>query len=164
MWRSGPVVGLPLLFVLLATACTMPDPPEPATGTFEWTTFENSAVGFELEVPDSYRPDVESGVHAVLFRSDTGVPVKVYWTTEAESRSRGLWFGEAPLGPTILAGREGLLYEYVHCDGPLCSRMKSYVIPFRSRHLALEFRSGGELHEVNRRILESFQVREPGRG
>jgi len=117
-----------------------------------------------MEIPDDYKADVESGGHAVLFRAERGVPVKVYWTTEADSGDRGLWFGEKPVGPTILAGREGQLFDYLHCDGPFCSRMKSYVIPFRGRYLALEFRSGGTLHEVNRRILESFRVldEEPG--
>ncbi len=153
-----------VLAVLLGAACTMPDPPAPTQGTFDWTSFRSAEVGFELEVPDDYRADVESGGHAVLFRAERGVPVKVYWTTEAASGDRGLWFDEDPVGPAMLAGREGQLYEYLHCDGLFCSRMKSYVIPFRDRLLALEFRSNGDLHEVNRHILESFRIRDTIRG
>ena len=49
-------------------------------------------------------------------------------------------------------------YDYRHCDGPLCSRMTSFVITRRDRWLALEFRSEGNLNSVNRRILASFNL------
>ena len=147
--------------LLPATGCTMPDPAEPETGTYEWSVYENSTVGFALEFPSVYRADTQEGRHEVLFRSDRGVPVKVYWTTEAKAKGHGLWFGETPIGEVTLAGLEGQQYEYTHCDGPFCSTMKSYVVPWRGRHLALEFRSSEPLHEVNRHILSSFQVWDP---
>lgn len=147
--------------LLPATGCTMPDPPEPETGTFEWSTYENRTVGFALEIPGVYQAETQEDGHAVLFRADRGVPVKVYWMTEAEAEGRGLWFGKTAVQEIKLAGIEGQLYEYKHCDGPLCSTMKSYVVPLRGHHLALEFRSSGPLHEVNRHILDSFRLRNP---
>jgi len=145
--------------VLLAIGCTMPDPAEPEAGTFEWSLYENNSVGFALEYPDVYEAETEEDGNAVLFRGERGVPVKVYWTTETEAEGHGLWFGETPVAEVTLAGLEGQLYEYTHCDGPLCSTMKSYVVPWRGRFLSLEFRSSGPLHEVNRHILNSFHVR-----
>lgn len=150
--------------LLVATGCMMPDPPEPSAGSFEWATYENGTVGFSMEFPSVYRADTQAGARSVLFRGDRGVPVKVYWTTEAEAEGRGLWFGEDPKGEITLAGHEGVLYEYTHCDGPFCSRMKSYVVPLRGRLLALEFRSDGPLHDVNRHMLDSFRLAEAAEG
>ena len=147
------------LFLLVA-GCTSPDPPEPEIGTFEWSSYENGTVGFALEFPSVYRAVTEADGRVVLFRTKRSVPVKVYWTTENESKGHGLWFGEIPVGNIVLAGHEGVLYEYSHCDGPFCSRMKSYVVPLRGRFLALEFRSSGALNEVNRHILDSFRIGE----
>jgi hypothetical protein len=147
--------------LLPAIGCTMPDPVEPETGTFEWATYENNTVGFSLEYPGVYVAETQEDGNAVLFRAERGVPVKVYWTTEAEAEGNGLWFGKTPIGEVTLAGVAGQLYEYAHCDGPLCSTMKSYVVPWRGRFLALEFRSSGPLHEVNRHVLSSFHIRAP---
>lgn len=147
-----------LVAFLLAAACRMGEPPEPAEGTFEWTTYRNADVGYAVELPDLYRPDEEDGGRAVLFRSGDGVPVKVYWMTESEGDGRGLWFGESPVGVDSLAGFEARRYEYTHCDGPLCSRMVSFVIPHGERMLALEFRSDGPLTRTNERILRSFAL------
>jgi hypothetical protein len=58
----------------------------------------------------------------------------------------------------MLAGQPATRYDYRHCDGPLCSRMTSFVIPRGNRWLALEFRSKGDLNRVNRRILASFSL------
>lgn len=140
----------------LCSACTTGESPEPEAGTFEWTTFTNETVGFRMEVPDLYEADEEAGGHAALFRWRRGVPVKTYWSTAEESRHRGLWYGESAVGVATLGGIEGDRYEYSHCDGPLCSRMVSFVVPWRGRQLALEFRSDGELNATNRHILQSF--------
>jgi len=144
--------------LLPAIGCTTPDPTEPESGTFEWVTYENGAAGFALDVPSVYTADAQADGHTVLFRVDRGVPVKVYWTTEAESEGHGLWFGHTPVGEIVLSGLEGQSYEYIHCDGPFCSPMKSYVVPLRGRFLALEFRSSGPLHGVNQHILKSFTI------
>lgn len=151
-----PFWGAPLL---LLAACSTPDPEPPAVGSFEWISYQNDSVGFSLEYPDAYRADTEDDGRSVFFRAERGVPVKVYWTSASEADGRGLWFGETPVGEITLSGHRGHLYEYSHCDGPFCSTMKSYVIPLRDRYLALEFRSEGPLHELNRHILESFRVK-----
>lgn len=148
---------MPALLLLLA-ACSAPDPQPPAVGTFEWVTYQNDSVGFSVEYPDAYTADTEDDGRSVFFRAERGVPVKVYWTSAREADGRGLWFGETPVGKITLSGHRGHLYEYSHCDGPFCSTMTSYVIPLRDRYLALEFRSEGPLHGVNRHILESFLV------
>lgn len=143
---------------LAPVGCSVDAPPEPTAGTFEWTEYANEAAGFVMDVPDAYQPDEEPSGRSVLFRTDEGVPVKVYWITAEEGEGRGLWFGETPTGPARLGGLGASLYEYRHCDGPFCSRIVSYVVPHRGRHLALEFRSDGALNATNLRILESFRL------
>ena len=64
----------------------------------------------------------------------------------------------APPGDVDLGGKTGKLYYYDHCDGPFCSRMTSYVIDHRGKQLGLEFRSEGELGEVNQMIAGSFRL------
>lgn len=147
-----------LAAVALAVACTVGEPPEPEAGSYEWTTYTNEAAGFTMEVPDVYGPYEQAGGRAVLFRWARDVPVKAYWTTATEAEHRGLWFGESPAGAATLGGLDGDRYEYTHCDGPVCSRMVSFVVPWRGRQLALEFRSDGELNATNRRIQDSFTL------
>lgn len=156
---QSPVLAISALAVLaLATGCTVDEPPEPEADSYEWTTYTNDAAGFKIEIPDVYGPTEEAGGRAVLFRWSRGVPVKAYWTTATEAGHRGLWFDESPAGAATLGGLDGDRYEYTHCDGPVCSRMVSFVVPWRGRQLALEFRSDGELNATNRRILDSFTL------
>lgn len=154
-------VTLAATLALALVACSS-GPPELEAGTFGWESYANGAVGFTMEIPDVYEPEEEGSGNAVLFRWKRGVPVKAYWTTAEEAAHRGLWFGESPVGTATLDGVEGRRYEYRHCDGPFCSRMVSFVIPWRGRVLGLEFRSDGPLNATNRRILESFELDRAG--
>lgn len=139
----------------LLAACRQESPLPPEEGSFSWTTYTNVAVGYTMSIPDVYRIDEENSGRGVFFRWN-GVPVKVYLTDERNGRRNGLWPGEEPSGEIELGGRVGLLYEYNHWDGPLGSEMRSYVVPHKGEELGLEFRSEGELHAVNQRILDSF--------
>ena len=56
------------------------------------------------------------------------------------------------------AGQPATRCECKHCNGPLRSRVTSFVIPRRDRWLALEFRSEGELNRFNQRILASSSL------
>jgi len=158
MRSTYPEIGMMALAATLSAGCTVSELPEPEAGTYEWTTYTNEAAGFTMEVPNVYDAREEAGGRAALFRWDGGVPVKTYWTTAEEAEHRGLWFEEAPAGRATLGGVDGQRYEYDHCDGPICSRMVSFVVPWQGRQLALEFRSDGELNATNRHILESFEV------
>jgi hypothetical protein len=131
-----------------------------------WTTYTNAKLGYTLAYPDALAP-YERGPE-VLFRAPgplpfrtrfTGaVPVLVRWEDEAEGRSRGAWFGSEPAGEITLGGVAGERYVYVHHDGPTSDPTVAYVIPFRGKFLALEFRTAGDLDPVQQRILESFRV------
>lgn len=129
-----------------------------APNDFEWTTWSNTAVGYALEVPDVYRAQVEDDGRTVLFRWSGTVPVKVYITDLESARSRGLWAAEEPSGETSLAGLPAVRYDYVHCDGPFCSSIASWVAEKDGMWLALEFRSNHDLNSVNRQILRSFTI------
>ncbi|MFQ5747175.1 MAG: hypothetical protein ACE5HF_08160 [Gemmatimonadota bacterium] len=137
--------------------CRGEPPPMPGPGTFSWRTYENRVIGYRVEVPDIYRPDVSDDGSSVIFRWEGAPPVKVYFTDAAAARKRGLWVRHEPSGEIRLGGRSGRLYEYEHWDGPFVSAIRAYVVAHRGRELGLEFRAVGELNEVNRHILESFR-------
>jgi hypothetical protein len=144
--------------LILIHACEMGSPPTPDPSGFSWTTYVNGAVGYSMQVPDVYSVDEEADDAAVFFRWNGRVPVKVYFADESTGEHLGLWPGHEPTGDIRLGGQSGRLYEYTHCDGPFCSRMRSYVIPHRDRMLGLEFRAKGELDTVNLQILASFSL------
>lgn len=151
--------GFMLLAVVSAVAlagCRQEAPPPPAEGSFEWAAYTNEAVGYTMDIPSVYQIDEEDGGEAVFLRWDGRVPVKVFLTDERNGRRNGLWPGEDPSGAITLGGRDGVLYEYDHWDGPFGSAMRSYVVPHAGKELGLEFQSDGDLHAVNARILGSF--------
>ncbi len=109
---------------LLGTRCSAPPelPPD-----FTWIRWSNAVAGYALEVPDAYAADVEEGGNAVYFRWGRTVPAKVYVTDLETARGWGLWPGHEPIADTVLAGLPAKMYGYVHCDGPFCSRIESFV-------------------------------------
>ena len=146
-----------VLFIAWALGTCRSAPPEVPTD-FEWTRWTNAAAGYEMVIPDVYRPNVEADGKAVFFRWRRTAPLKVYLTDLESAKHRGLWVGEEPTGEVLLAGLPATRYDYTHCDGPFCSRMASFVLPRGDRWLALEFRSEGDLNAVNQRILDSFTL------
>jgi hypothetical protein len=151
-------VRLLLILALLWLLGTCRSAPPEVTGDPSWTIWTNVAAGYSLEVPDVYEAAVHDEGNAVFFRWRSTTPAKVYVTDLDSAKRHGLWADEAPTGPATLAGQPGTRYDYTHCDGPICSRMTSFVVPRGSLWLALEFRSDGELSAVNQRILASFTV------
>ncbi len=138
---------------LLGTRCSAPPelPPD-----FTWIRWSNAVAGYALEVPDAYAADVEEGGNAVYFRWGRTVPAKVYVTDLETARGWGLWPGHEPIADTVLAGLPAKMYGYVHCDGPFCSRIESFVAQRDGCWLAIEFRSEGDLDPVQQRILLSL--------
>lgn len=147
-----------LLFLIagLVAGCGA-EPPEPPVA-FQWTFWANPDIGYSLDVPDVYKAEMEDGGRSVLFRWRGRVPVKIYLSGMADAEQRGLWVGHEPAAEILLGGQAGLRYDYDHCDGPFCSRMAAFVIPWKGEWLALEFRTGAVLNEVNQAILESFAL------
>lgn len=135
-----------------------------------WRTYTNRKLGYSVSHPDALEPQ-EHGAE-VLFRGAGplglhlpfvgGVPALVRWEGEAEGRRRGAWFGTEPAGPITLDGVAGLKYVYVHHDGPSPAPTIAYVVPFRGKFLALEFRSDGDIDRVQQRMLDSFRLGGPG--
>lgn len=148
------VLMLALLWLLGTCQSVAPE----VTSDVEWKTWTNVAAGYSVEVPDVYEAVVRDGGNAVFFRWRKTATAKVYLTDLESARRHGLWADERATGAATLAGQPGTRYDYRHCDGPLCSRMTSFVIPRGDRWLALEFRSQGALSSVNQRILASFNL------
>ncbi len=138
------------------SACRSRPVPSPDEGSFSWTTYTNERLGYALEVPDIYEIEGDEGAD-VRFHWRGRIPLKITLVDAEKGRKRGLWPAHEPARGASLGGVPASLYEYDHWDGPLVSAMVSYVVPYRGEELGLEFRSEGELHELNRRILASFR-------
>lgn len=150
--RSVLVAGLALGTAGCCTQALFELDPDQLT----WVTYRNTALGYTLEYPSILRLRVEGGT--ALFDYGWGVPVLVRFTDESGGRNRSLWFGHEPVGPVELSGRPGELFIYEHKEGPSAIRTVSYVIPLEGKYLAFEFRTGGELNPVQKRMLDSFRM------
>jgi len=145
--------------LLLSAGCEMPSKPfqELQMNEVEWTVYQDPVLSYSLRYPTVLRPS-PSPEGEVFFRYGWGVPVLVRFTDEAEGRKRGAWFGNAPVGKTSLAGHAGEKFIYEHSDFGSNARTVGYVIPYRGKFLALEFRAANELSEVQQQILSSFEL------
>ena len=144
--------------LLLCTAC-IGSPATPAMAETGWATYSHSDLDWTLEYPDVYSTDDFDKGSSVAFRYDGPPAIRVSWLSEEEGRNRGLWFDHNPVGEITLGGLEGLRYSYIHTDGPFGSPTRSWVVPYRGKYLALEFRTENvELNDVQRRTLESFSL------
>ena len=121
----------------------------------KWAVHTSTKLKYSITYPTVLRSEEEESGE-VLFRHGWGVPVLVRYENEKEGRRRGVWFGHEPVGSIELGGRNGEKYIYEHWDGPFAARTVSYVVEYRGKYLALEFRSDDELSEIQKRMLESF--------
>jgi hypothetical protein len=94
----------------------------------------------------------------ILFRYGWSVTARVRFNDETEGKKTGAWFGNEPVEKIKLGGRDGEKFIYDHYDGPFAARTVSYVVEYRGKFLGLEFRTGGELNEIQRRMLSSFTL------
>lgn len=122
-----------------------------------WVEYAEPAVGYRFSHPDLMTP-MSQAASVLLRMPGHGVPALVRFTTEAEGRRRGAWFGHPAAAAATLAGRPAEIFDYTHWDGPVGDRTLAYVVPWRERWLALEFRTPGELSAVQQRILDSFTL------
>ena len=121
-----------------------------------WHVYTSPALHVAVDVPD-YMETVEGGEGMTAFRlPHGGNAVLLRWADKAEQERRGLWAGNAPLGPCALGGRAGEHFRYRHYDGPIYSVTDAYVVPHMGKDLALEFRTTQD-GPVKRRMLASFR-------
>jgi hypothetical protein len=146
------------LFVLVGNGGCQPDTPLDINQV-QWSTYTNSLLKYSLQYPNGYTVQQEANGASVMFK--TGMfrtPMLVRYTSEAEGKQRGLWFGNQPTAPIELGGKKGYKYVYKHYDGPLGARMIAYVVEYQGQFLGLEFRSdGNDLDAVQKQIVQSFR-------
>lgn len=123
-----------------------------------WHSYENVPLGVSFEVPDFFA--VKEDTAGTLFRIHGANAVLLRFVDDKEVKRRGLWIGSQPAGPITLGGRAGQRYIYKHGDGPVWSLTDAYVVPYRGKQLALEFRTRNDA-EVRQRMLQSFRFLEP---
>ncbi len=122
-----------------------------------WATYTSDKLNYSIAYSTVLAPSgSEHG--EVLFKYGWGVPVRVRFTNEAEGKKTGAWFGNEPTEKIKLNGRNGEKFIYEHYEGPFGARTVSYVIEYRGKFLGVEFRTDGELNEIQQRMLDSFRI------
>jgi len=152
---------LSCLALFLFGCCKEDVPPlsEQQPDRLQWVSYTHPAISYTLRYPDIFMAEEEKA-GSVFFRYGCGVPVVVRFLDEKEGRRRGAWYGHEPLEDIQLSGRAGKKYIYEHNDGPFSIRTVAYVVPYRGKYLGLEFRTPGELNEVQQHVLASFELKD----
>lgn len=143
--------------IIVLSGCRSPKTPleNLNASDLSWATYTSDELNYSIEYPTVLSPSgSEDG--EVLFRYGWGVPVRVRFNDEAEGRKTGAWFGSEPVEKIKLGGHDGEKFIYKHYDGPFGARTVSYVVEYRRKFLGLEFRTDGELNEIQKRMLASF--------
>ncbi len=149
-----------ILFVLtiaaILTGCrsTGPDAVDPDLA--DWAEYHHVGLALTLQYPSQYAVQEYGDAGEICFRMN-GVPALwVHHLTEEQAGERGLWARHEPGGHGELDGLPATRYEYDHPDGLQVSRTISWVVPYRDRFLALEFREMNV--DLQQRVLESVRL------
>lgn len=144
---------------LVFAGCQDRAPGLPPMDTLTWKTFSNPVSGYRMEIPTVFSPQSGHGDRDTLFRYEGFPLLAVNFTDEAEARQRGLWATSDPVGTAEIAGRKAELYRYRHYDGPSFMTTVSYVVEYRGRYLAFEFRTEDPvLGAIQQRIIDSIRL------
>ncbi len=146
---------------IIISGCSSPKTPleNLNASDLKWATYTNDKLNYSIEYPSVLTPSgSENG--EVLFRYGWGVTARVRYRNETDGKKTGAWFGNEPVEKIKLGGHDGEKFIYEHYDGPFAARTVSYVVEYRGKFLGLEFRTGGELNEIQRRMLSSFSFSE----
>lgn len=157
-WYTSKSAIFVMLFALIGTSgCGSKSPALESlrAENLTWTQYTSEELNFSIDYPTILKPEgSEKG--EVIFRYGWGAPVVVRFVDEAEGKDRGVWFGNTPAAKIKLASHDGEKFVYDHYDGPFSARTVSYVVTYRGKFLGLEFRTGGDLNEIQKRMLDSF--------
>lgn len=153
------IQAISLGIVIAITGCQSPKTPLENLNVNElsWATYTDNKLNYSISYPTVLTPSgSENG--EVLFRYGWGVTARVRYTNETDGKKTGAWFGNKPVEKIKLGGHDGEKFIYEHYDGPFAAKTVSYVIEYRGKFLGLEFRTGGELNDIQKRMLNSFSV------
>ena len=177
-WFWITLIGLPFagLIVLAMLPTLRPDMPRVDASRTTWSHYSHQELGFSLDVPDAMK--IEEGSEGIVLSVEGVGLVFVSFISESEADDRGLWGGRDPAANTQLGGVAGKKYVYDHFDALAGVHTIAYVVPWRDRFLALEFRTrrtslfeelglihvseDRELNEAELRMLESFRFNSVG--
>jgi len=153
------IQAISLGIVIAIAGCQSPKTPLENLNVNElsWATYTDNKLNYSISYPTVLTPSgSENG--EVLFRYGWGVTARVRYTNETDGKKTGAWFGNKPFGKIKLGGYDGEKFIYEHYDGPFAAKTVSYVIEYRGKFLGLEFRSDGELNDIQKTMLNSFSV------
>ena len=146
-----------ILILIHISGCTSEGHQNTIAESISWVTYRNEAVGYEVKIPDFYNPiEWEDGSGVVFKRNGDETVMLVRWANE-EDKHRGIWLSHEPNGTCVLSEKSGKTYDYMHFDGPLGIRTRSWVIPYKNRELGVEFRMI-DITDLEKKILDSFRL------
>jgi len=127
------------------------------TDSIRWILYRNEAIGFEIKIPDIYKPtEWQNGTDVSFRRNGEEIVLLVRWVKDDDTSS-GIWMSQESNGTCTLFGQSGKTYDYVHYDGFSGIRTRSWVIPYGGRELGVEFRTLN-ITKVEKQILDSFRL------
>ena len=148
-----------------------PELPQVELNDVQWQTYTNSKLGFAFDYPDAYNLETREDDDVAL-RLDGSNLIVISHLTQQQADSRGLWADHKPVEDIELDGRAGKKYDYNHFDIFAGVHTISYVVPYKQKFLAIEFRTrrasvfeslgikpryDRELNEVEKKMLASFR-------
>ena len=144
---------------LIVSGCENRPPPALSMSKVEWATYSNEQVGYTVQYPAAFTLHNRNNGRDLLLSHDGFPVVTINYTTRQEAGSRDLWADHEPVGNIELADKSGEKYIYNHFDGPFYMRTFSYVIEYKDRFLALEFRTKNDsVDSLQQHILQSFSL------
>ena len=159
-YRRSAFAGMLLSIALFISGCCKEEVPALSAqqpDRLTWVSYTHPTLPYSLRYPNLFNAEEEKA-GSVFFRYGCGVPVVVRFHDEKEGRRRGAWFGHESVGDIQLNNRAGKKYIYEHQEGPFSTRTVAYVVAYRGKFLGLEFRTPGELNDVQKRIFDSFTL------
>ena len=150
-----------LLFFALAwaglfSACRSAGPGAVDPDQAHWVEFHHEGLALTLQYPSDYTVKEYGQGGEICFRMDGTPALWVHHLTEEQATARGLWAHHQASGHGELDGRPATRYEYDHPDLFSVSPTVSWVVPYRARFLAFEFREMNV--DLQQRVLESVRL------
>ncbi len=145
-----------LFLVLLSSGCRAPGPDPVDTTRAGSIPFHHAGLGLSLEYPDAWTVQADDAGEDICFRMNETPAVWIHHLSREEAEQRGLWARHEPQGEGLLDGRTAERYDYDHQDMLSVSRTVSWVVEYRDRYLAIEFREMDE--NLQQQILASIRL------
>ncbi len=145
------------LLAIVIVSCATTAPMLPSAEAVQWTTYTNEKMAFSIDVPNDFNVQEYDG--DIFFRYKDHMALRITFTTDLDSATRGLWGANLPVAQVTAANLPARKYIYDHYDGPVFDHFVAYIFDHRSQSLALGFHNEqDELNSLQQRVLDSLKL------